>query len=346
MKKEIEEMVSDKRFTNRLYALIDNMEALGQDIRDHKNLLTSLASVCNTSDDMVLMDALDYVCGAAAGANSHDSRGMFIKELAAMICAAKLNFPDVQLTIGQAQALALTNMSKEVLDTLIPPWRAFTVTFPEAFATGGYSPRYTLVHVIKSEEAEFDDNWGVFTEVGRLGSARAAVHTFNTTPSLLAGKHEICGGDLLKDFSTDDSKAERMEHLIIRCVLQVCAIITNKTADIELKTTTVKKKKGKKFKLITKPMVNTFILGVPVIVGSQNRVDDFLSSSSDRVLGVEFERAAHHYWQAYGPKHSLRRWVPRSGCTVNKDKGLPKLIRPHKISKDLVPDQPPEQTTE
>lgn len=223
-------------------------------------------------------------------------------------------FPQIVIGHKYAAALLATQLSKDVVQRVQPPWRAFFIELPSGLLqirddTNNKDVDLTGVLVGQLDNTAGDPRWGFFA----ITETQVTLWKHGATAEqLLLGDIENVyeNASFLLPFSSLD---ERCNALLGRLILNVCLAMS----DPDNVTPPKEDKKGKRAKGGNKrkekePTVRTYKLGATPQVDCRAQVREYLQTGKiSGTVTVQSMVSGHWKHQAYGPQRSLRKniWV-------------------------------------
>ncbi len=221
-------------------------------------------------------------------------------------------FPQIVMGHKYAAALMATKLSKDVIDTIRPPWRAFFVEVPAGllFAYDNIAKRESSV--VGALVAHVDHKMS--------GTQRWAYYAI-TESQVTLWRHGAESADLLvgdkpgcwdeEPFIERNEKLDdRTNAMLGRLILNACLAMTDPK--------NVKPPKGEKKMRVhnqresSEPKVRTYVLGATPSVDCRAAITNYLRTGRvGSELNVQVLVAAHWRNVPHGPEHALRRmqWI-------------------------------------
>lgn len=214
-----------------------------------------------------------------------------------------------------AAALLATQLSKDILEDIVPPWPAFYLEIPRGLLhvyDGAAKREVTITGVLVAHiegKRGLPRRWGFFAIAA---DSTVTLWKFGMTAE------RLLQGNVPGDFEGEpfllpiEDLDERCASLLGRLILNVCLAMTDPT-QVRAPKEPKKGKKGKHNKRGSKePTVRTYVLGKTPAFDCRPQVEAYMRTGrAGSQLNVQSMVSGHWKRQAYGPRRELRKtiWV-------------------------------------
>jgi hypothetical protein len=241
-------------------------------------------------------------------------------------------FPRVQMSHSFAAQLMATTISTRELEFVEAPWPAFAIEVPDKLLpvqAKGIDSCITRACVSTHfMPTSCSERWWTIWMQG----PRIELHRAGTLLDLLTDKRRARPGSLvhindpdrpdpLDAPVTDDDggydafwegydndQEDRISLLVIRLMIGVCVMMTER-ANYTERALDLKKKLGSYAERFQKePESRVYTLGKPVKIDFRQAIRAFVEGRTRGPLTIQRLVAGHHKRQPYGPNNSLRKW--------------------------------------
>lgn len=245
-------------------------------------------------------------------------------------CWFDAGLPQVVLGHKLAASLMATQTTEEVAPMIRPPWKAFFINVPNGllFVEPKESASVISTEVSHLFVSTDDGKWSITVISEPKGNADGFTTAWKpvTTEQLARGSFEATSGSEFMATTTSLVLATRL-------VVGVCLLMADPS--------TVKPPKGATFPSANKerakaPPVTgpqTFVVGAPVTIDCRAELRA-LQEGKGASVTVRFIVRGHWKMQPHGPGRQQRKviWIQPYW---KGDEGMPMLVRPHVIKKEL-----------
>jgi hypothetical protein len=242
---------------------------------------------------------------------------------------AEYAFPRVQMSHSFAAQLMATTISPKELDEVEAPWPAFVVEIPDKIlpiSAKGVESCITRACISTQFMPTVVPErwWTIWMQGPRIELSRAG-----SLIDLLTDKRRARAGELIHindphrrdpldapvgdDYDAfyegyDDEQEDRISLLVVRLMIGICVMMTERANYMERKLDLAKKLGTYAERFQKEPVSRVYTLGKPVKIDFRQAVRTFVEGRSKGPLTIQRLVAGHHKRQPYGPNNSLRKW--------------------------------------
>jgi len=213
-----------------------------------------------------------------------------------------------------AAVLMATDVGKDQIDLVLPPWTAFLVELPVDFLTSWDESKSVFVpmrHLVVQyvTRPEGDKVWGFVLESELEHGLQLFRHGY-TTEQLLGSSTDF--DDVWENNRTvvmkADDRDERILRLVGRLIVSLCLALSDPNNFHEQKRT---KKRAPPHKRWSKePLIRTYVVGRPVSIDCRKNIREWVEGTrKGSEPTVQVLVRGHWKRQAHGPQMSLRKTI-------------------------------------
>lgn len=236
---------------------------------------------------------------------------------------ADQGFPTVTMGERFAAALCATEVPEEMYDDVKAPWKAFVIEIPSGLFTV-YDPEHQertratriLVQQVENVDASAQEWWWMlFSEKDqhfwRQGTTAQVLRPIEFREHEQE-RYRIHAGE--EAFAEQVHQDERIYHIISRLIFNSILTLTDPERVKRVGSSHKRyEARGESNDRVGPPEQRVYLIGKPINLDCRERLRDFVEGRKGGTFKVttQFLVHGHWRWQAYGPKHSLRRrqWI-------------------------------------
>ena len=244
--------------------------------------------------------------------------------------------PQVVMGHKYAAALLATKLSKDVVASIRPPWRAFFIEVPKGLLLArdnqrGEDVSITGILVAQLSHKDGGKRWVYYA----ISESQVTLWAHGVT------SEHLVKGDTSANYENDLFIADiqdidlRTASLIGRLILNVCLAMSDPT-NVKPPKETKSSKKAHNERTSNEPKARTYILGSTPSVDCRQHVAEYVRTGrvgTSTQLSVQLMVAGHWKNQAHGPELSLRKllWIEPYWKGPEE---APVIVKPHALRED------------
>lgn len=234
---------------------------------------------------------------------------------------ADQGFPTITMGERLAAALCATEVPEEMYEDVRAPWKAFVIEIPAGLFTV-YDPEHQervratriLVQYVEDNKGEAEWWWTLFSEKDQHFWRQGTIAQILKPVEFREREQERYRIHAGEAFGEQVSQDERIYHVLSRLI---CNTVLTLIDPERIRPVGSSHKRyaarGEHNDRLGPPEQRVFIVGKPINLDCRQRLRDFLEGRGGKTFKVTAQFLVHGFWrwQAYGPKHSLRRrqWI-------------------------------------
>lgn len=219
--------------------------------------------------------------------------------------------PTIRFGHKRLAALMATNISKDMLQYVLPPWKAFFIEMPPELmyvvsAKEKAPVKGILVHTVFHRTAKKHIPQGLAWNWMLITDTSLTQWSVNASVEILAGLE--ANGDYWEDFSLpSEDHDQRVNALVGRLICAVCLMMSSPENFKELPPP--RKGRSKKKGAVEPPSLRIFTEAQRINVDVRPAVAAYLQGDRTRVPSARTFVMGHFKRQPYGPHSSLRKVI-------------------------------------